>query len=242
MAATKQPRPDAGKRIVIETDGPYQVKGGIRLVRKTQVVSEFSEPLTWQTGEVIPTEEEYDLCRCGHSEDKPFCDSSHTLVGFDGTETADTNTTAERQGTYPGSKGIIVKRDMSICISSGFCGTRLANIQQLAARTKDPDVRARVMAMIERCPSGSLTYSLAEGEPDLEPDLPEEIAVVTEITEDGAIAGPLWVTGRIAIERADGQPFETRNRVTLCRCGRSSIKPLCDGTHRVPEKQTAHSH
>ena len=31
---------------------------------------------------------------------------------------------------------------------------------------------------------------------------------------------------------ADGQPFETRNRVTLCNCGSSSQKPLCDGTHR----------
>jgi len=242
MAATKKSRPDEGKKIVIEANGPYQVKGGIRLVRKTQVVSEFGEPLTWQTGEVIPTEEEYELCRCGQSEDKPFCDSSHRLVGFDGTETADTNATGERQGTYPGSTRIIVKRDMSVCISSGFCGTRLANIQQLAARTKDPDVRARVMAMIEHCPSGSLTYALAEGGPDIEPDLPEEIAIVTEIVDGGAIPGPLWVTGRIPIERADGEPFETRNRVTLCRCGRSSIKPLCDGTHRMQEKHTGHSH
>jgi CDGSH-type Zn-finger protein len=41
-----------------------------------------------------------------------------------------------------------------------------------------------------------------------------------------------WVTGNIPIERADGKPFETRNRVTLCRCGHSENKPLCDGTHR----------
>lgn len=32
--------------------------------------------------------------------------------------------------------------------------------------------------------------------------------------------------------RSDGRPQEARNRVTLCRCGHSGNKPLCDGTHR----------
>jgi CDGSH-type Zn-finger protein len=236
MAETTKGSAKGGKKIVIEKDGPYQVKGGIRLVRKTQVVSEYGEPLTWQTTEVIPTEEEYELCRCGQSEDKPFCDSSHRVLGFDGTETADTDTTSERQQVYPGTTGIVVKRDMSVCVSSGFCGTRLANIRQLAARTNDPDIRARVMSMIEHCPSGSLTYALAKGQPDVEPEYAEEIAVVTEITNAGPIQGPLWVTGRIPIERSDGQPFETRNRVTLCRCGRSSTMPLCDASHRMKEE------
>lgn len=89
------------------------------------------------------------------------------------------------------------------------------------------------MAMVERCPSGSYTYSIDEPGGDIEPDLPQQVAVTTEITSDGPIAGPLWVTGRIAIERADGQPLEPRNRVTLCRCGLSKNKPLCDGTHRA---------
>ena len=68
---------------------------------------------------------------------------------------------------------------------------------------------------------------------NIEPDLPVQIAVTTEITSDGPIEGPLWVTGGIPIERSDGQPFETRNRVTLCNCGHSSRKPLCDGSHRA---------
>ena len=89
------------------------------------------------------------------------------------------------------------------------------------------------MAMIERCPSGSYTYSIEEGEADIEPDLPQQIAVTTEMTSDGPIPGCLWVTGNIPIERSDGQPFETRNRVTLCCCGNSKIKPLCDGAHRT---------
>jgi len=87
--------------------------------------------------------------------------------------------------------------------------------------------------MVERCPSGALTYHIAPDDTDIEPDLPKQIADTTEITSDGPIAGPLWVTGGIPIERSDGRQFETRNRVTLCNCGHSSIKPLCDGTHRT---------
>ena len=47
------------------------------------------------------------------------------------------------------------------------------------------------MAMVEHCPSGSYTYAVEEGGPEIEPDLPEQIAVVTEITSDGPIDGPV---------------------------------------------------
>jgi len=107
----------------------------------------------------------------------------------------------------------------------------------MLADTEDTRIRSLVIAMIERCPSGSYTYTIEEGEADIEPDLPQQIAVTTEITSDGPIDGPLWVTGNILIERSDGQPFEARNRVTLCNCGLSKIKPLCDGTHRPPDIQ-----
>ena len=33
------------------------------------------------------------------------------------------------------------------------------------------------------------------------------------------------------IEGADGEAYEARNRVTLCRCGASNNKPFCDGKH-----------
>ena len=234
MATVDERDTSMEKKIVVEKDGPYVVYGDIPLVRKTQVVSEYGEPITWKKGEVLETGHPYRLCRCGQSANRPFCDDSHLRPGFDGSETADTDLMAERQLIYAGSTGIVVKRDYSVCIDAGFCATRVANIQKLVAETGDTHVRSQVIAMIERCPSGSLTYSLQEGEPDIEPDLPQQIAVVTEITSDGPIAGPLWVTGNIPIQRSDGQPLETRNRVTLCCCGRSTIKPLCDSTHRRP--------
>ncbi len=220
------------KKIVVTKDGPYVVHGSIPLVHKIQVVSEYGEPLTWKLGGAIETPEIYELCRCGRSSFPPFCDVTHALVDLDGTETADTRPTAERQVLYPGGTRIVVRRDLSLCMESGFCGNRFTDVEKMVAHTDDSQVRAQVMAMIERCPSGSYVYSIQEGEEDIEPDLPQQIAVTTEITSEGPITGPLWVTGHIPVERADGQPFEARNRVTLCCCGHSKNKPLCDGTHR----------
>ena len=75
------------------------------------------------------------------------------------------------------------------------------------AAPDDTHVRSQVIAMIERCPSGSFTYSIEGQVGNIEPDLPKQVAATTEITSNGPIDGPLWVTGSIPIERADGQPF-----------------------------------
>jgi CDGSH-type Zn-finger protein len=208
------------------------VSGDIPLVRKEQVVSEYCEPLTWKKTCEIPTNGEYWLCRCGHSMDKPFCDGSHALEGFNGQETADTGTFDDRAFTYNNGTGIVMRKDPTLCMQSGFCGNRVTNVAKMISSTKNTQVRAQLIAMIERCPAGALTYSIKPGEPDIEPDLPGQVAITTEITNDGPIPGPLWVTGEIAIQRSDGQPMEVRNRVTLCNCGESHHKPLCDGTHR----------
>jgi CDGSH-type Zn-finger protein len=220
------------RRIVVSEDGPYVVHGGIPLVHKTQVVSEHGEPLTWKKEAIYEIAESYELCRCGGSSFKPFCDASHALIDFDGTETADTRATEERQRIYRGGTGLCVKRDLSLCMESGFCGNRKTDVEKMVRHTDDTEVRSQVMAMIERCPSGSYTYSVEEDGPDIEPDLPQQVAVTTEITSEGPINGALWVTGGVPIERADGEPLEVRNRVTLCCCGQSKTKPLCDGTHR----------
>lgn len=224
--------PDNGKKIVVRSNGPYVVSGGVPLVSKTQVVSEYGEPLTWKKDGDIPTGEPYKLCRCGQSGCKPFCDGTHKNFPFDGTELAPISKTVERQETYPGSVCMLIRMDMSLCTSSGFCANRMTSIAEMATRTEDTQVRAMAIAMVEHCPSGALTYTLKEGEADIEADLPQQIALTTEITSDGPIQGPLWVSGGISIIRSDGQLFETRNRVTLCNCGHSQIKPLCDGSHR----------
>ena len=63
----------------------------------------------------------------------------------------------------------------------------------------------------------------------IEPELKPSIGLVLDLKK--GVLGPLWVRGGIAIESASGAEYEIRNRVTLCRCGRSSNKPFCDSSH-----------
>jgi CDGSH-type Zn-finger protein len=44
--------------------------------------------------------------------------------------------------------------------------------------------------------------------------------------------GPNLVQGPVRLLGADGKEVEHKDSIALCRCGRSSSKPLCDGTHR----------
>jgi CDGSH-type Zn-finger protein len=45
--------------------------------------------------------------------------------------------------------------------------------------------------------------------------------------------GPYLVKGPVRIVDADGNEFDTAGRaaIALCRCGGSTTKPFCDGTH-----------
>jgi CDGSH-type Zn-finger protein len=46
--------------------------------------------------------------------------------------------------------------------------------------------------------------------------------------------GPLLVRGPFDLVDQDGNPIDTHRRtIALCRCGRSKIKPFCDGTHKA---------
>ena len=59
------------------------------------------------------------------------------------------------------------------------------------------------------------------------------------LIEDPAMGvdGPIWVRGGIPVESAEGKNYRIRNRVTLCRCGKSLNKPFCDSSHYPDERQ-----
>ena len=238
MTEENNPQAQPNAKITITPNGPYIVTGNVPLRRLTQITSEWGEPLEWRDLGLIPVEtEEYRLCRCGKSSHKPFCDGSHLQANFTGTETAITAGPSGRQLDYHGNSNLVVHKQVNLCMASGFCYLRDTGVDELTRKAADPVKKARAIKMVEDCPSGSLTYRLEPADHDNEPDLPMQIADTIEITSYGPIEGPLWVMGYIPIERADGQPFEPRNRVTLCRCGSSMNKPLCDGTHRFLQER-----
>ena len=43
--------------------------------------------------------------------------------------------------------------------------------------------------------------------------------------------GPYIVSGQVEVRDADGNVYPARETVALCRCGASTTKPFCDGTH-----------
>jgi CDGSH-type Zn-finger protein/uncharacterized Fe-S cluster protein YjdI len=210
--------------IRVRPNGPYLVRGDLPLGRTAQVETEFGEPVGWVPDEPLDhSDGRYALCRCGGSNDKPFCDGSHKTNGFDGTETADRGEIAERRMEFPAGEGT-VSFDLATCEHAGYCGDRFTNWRRMAREADDPAVRERLMQMVRLCPSGALEMKPDADAELLEPALPVSIGVVRD--------GPLWVRGGIEITAADGETYEVRNRVTLCRCGHSRTKPLCDGSHK----------
>ena len=51
--------------------------------------------------------------------------------------------------------------------------------------------------------------------------------VIVEIIENG----PYIVTGLVELKDGDGNIYPEKQRMALCRCGASTTKPFCDGTH-----------
>jgi CDGSH-type Zn-finger protein len=46
--------------------------------------------------------------------------------------------------------------------------------------------------------------------------------------------GPLLIRGDFEIRAQDGARIDARRgTVALCRCGKSAIRPFCDGTHKL---------
>jgi len=61
-------RPDGPVRLTPSSNGPYLVQGPLEVVSST--------------GRTLARGHKVSLCRCGASDNKPFCDGSHERVGF----------------------------------------------------------------------------------------------------------------------------------------------------------------
>lgn len=212
---------------IMVSGGPLILSGDVPIVR-TRPVVEDKHPVDWEEGTPVDTTGQVQdngsvwLCRCGHSKNKPFCDISHRDAGFDGPWAADQSGYDER-ATVLGGTGVEVRDDRSICAHAGFCARPRRNVWKMVGQSEDEQVRAEMVEMIELCPSGALTHRPDARSEDAEPELPVQVAVCDD--------GPLVVTGGVEVTGKGGETLETRNRVVLCRCGHSSTKPLCDGSH-----------
>ena len=58
-----------------------------------------------------------------------------------------------------------------------------------------------------------------------------EVVPMAEVTIETIKNGPYIVKGDVELIDADGKRFPVEKRMALCRCGASTEKPFCDGTH-----------
>ncbi len=214
-----------GPSVVVSKNGPYLVSGGVPLARQTIVADAQGGSQSWQASEPIPTPPQYALCRCGHSKSKPFCDGSHTAVGFDGTETASREPYREQAERMEGPELDLTDAE-PLCAFARFCDPH-GKVWNQVERTDEAEVRATFVRQVNHCPSGRLVAW--ERSKPLEHALPVSIGIIEDPPE--RVSGPLWLRGGVQLVAGDGFRYERRNRVTLCRCGASKNKPFCDGSH-----------
>lgn len=221
---------NAGMRIKVTKNGPYIVSGSVLLSRERMIIGSDGEPEKWEKSRDFPPRETYALCRCGRSANKPFCDGSHVQAGFDGTEAAGRGAYSEDAETTVGP-ALALSWSPKLCAVARFCH-RGAEAWTYAEQSDDPEARKIAIEEACACPSGSIVARDKTTGAAIEPEHEPSISLI-ENPRDG-VDGPIWVKGGIAIESADGFEYERRNRMTLCRCGRSADKPFCDGRHLEP--------
>jgi uncharacterized Fe-S cluster protein YjdI len=115
-----------------------------------------------------------------------------------------------------------------LCIHSRNCFNGLpkvfnpSNRPWITPENEDDEV---IRAQIDKCPSGALSYILHDGETSSgDPASAYRVEVLPN--------GPLMVHGNLSIKQSDGTEIEKNNVTAFCRCGSSSSKPFCDGSHR----------
>ncbi|MFD1882832.1 CDGSH iron-sulfur domain-containing protein [Paracoccus pacificus] len=217
---------DPAVSIEVTKNGPYRVHGTPPL--HVSVITQNSEGQSWsyQEGQAFALKDGDMLCRCGHSKNKPYCDGSHLKAGVDLTETASFAPLLEGATEIDGPT-ISLTDNETYCAFARFCdnGQRFWNEVQM------PGEAHVKLAIYEahHCPSGRLmVWDNATRKP-IETAEPASLSLIEDPGE--GVSGPLSLRGGIRVQSASGESYEIRNRQTLCRCGASSNKPFCDGSH-----------
>jgi uncharacterized Fe-S cluster protein YjdI len=144
-----------------------------------------------------------------------------------------TGATTERGASrdYPG-RGIVVHWNASLCTHSGRCFGAQPRVFRPRQRPWVDPLAAdadQIAAAVDLCPSGALSYTRALQEERVsEQSAPSEPVTVITVTANG----PNLLAGNLEIRNEAGELVKTAKRLALCRCGGSSTKPFCDGTHK----------
>jgi CDGSH-type Zn-finger protein len=214
-------------KIRVLKNGPYIVSGSVPLRKMTIQCDNTNIPSDWLMGEKLAISEAYALCRCGQTKNKPLCDGTHVQINFDGTEMSD-NESFEKMAKVIDGPELMLKDAEILCASARFCH-RGGDIWPQIPKSDDPKLKENALRNACDCPSGRLVIVDKQTGKTIEPSLEKSIGFVED--QGIGVDGPIWVRGNIPVYSAEGKLYEVRNRVTLCRCGKSINKPFCDSSH-----------
>jgi CDGSH-type Zn-finger protein len=187
-------------------------------------------------GESLSTTVGIALCRCGKSNRKPFCDGTHSIIGFSSQNVNlnenDTNklTIKNKRRDYVG-KEITIHDNRKICSHAKECVNNLPSVFKLGSKPwidSDGSKIQDIINTVRKCPSGALSYSI-DGIEYRDPK--EQRDPILTVLKNG----PYYITGGIDLigENIEFGEGASKEHYTLCRCGTSENKPFCDGTHRT---------
>ncbi len=113
-----------------------------------------------------------------------------------------------------------------LCIHSAKCAIGLPRVFQPKERPwvkMDAAETKSIMATVDRCPSGALSYYMNEAEEMSNDSNSVKVNIYSE--------GPYVIEGEVCLVHPDGTE-EVKSKAALCRCGHSANKPFCDGAHK----------
>lgn len=211
-------------KIKIIKDGPYCVFGAVPLSEK--IITPVGKHYEYREGRKLPQKNTYSLCRCGQTKTPPFCDGYHDQIDFEGEETASKLEYATRADILEGKE--IDLLDDNRCAFLRFCHTEKGDTWDLIKESDKKEKKELAIKSAEECLAGRLTAVSKAGE-----ILEKEFKPAIEILQDPekGVGSAIIVKGKIEIEGADGETYEPRNTIALCRCGESANKPFCDCSH-----------
>jgi CDGSH-type Zn-finger protein len=213
-------------KIEVTKDGPYLVSGNLPLSEQWIVTNDEGDSLEYREGKKFPAQAQYALCRCGQSASKPFCDGTHGKVKFDGAETASHQPYIEQAETIDGPTMKLTDQE-NLCAFARFCDPK-GRIWNLVTQDS-PEAQEIAKHEAAHCPAGRLVVWDKKTGKAIEPKFEPSLGLIEDTEKK--VGGPIWVRGGIPVVSADGKTYEIRNRMTLCRCGKSVNKPFCDGNH-----------
>ena len=231
---TKKENIKGKRKIKVTKNGPYLISGNIPITKQTIITDAKGVPNEWRPSDKYPAQENCTLCRCGQSKNKPFCDGTHTKINFDGTETASREPYLRQAKEIEGPALKLTDAE-DLCASARFCH-RAGGIWHLTPKSGNPKAKKIAIEEAGDCPSGRLVVWDKKTGKAIEPVIEQSIGLIED--PQVGVSGPIWVRGGIPVESVDGKTYENRNRVTLCRCGKSQNKPFCDSNHYPEQNET----